>query len=71
MAAKLVLEFYDSNDEAFSQTYNYASQSATTANVKALMNAIVTNGSIFDKVPESQKSAKLVVTTETEYDLSA
>lgn len=71
MAAKLALEFYDSNSKVVKMNFNYASQSATTANVKALMSGIVTNGSIFANVPEDQKSAKLIVTTETEYDLSA
>ena len=70
MAAKLKLEFYDSNSKAFSQTYNYAAQNATTANVKALMQAIITNGSIFATVPEEMKNAVLIVTTETTYDLS-
>ena len=71
MAAKLKLEFYDSNSKAFSQTYNYISPSATTANVKALMNAILSNGSIFATVPEEMKNAVLITTTETTYDLSA
>lgn len=71
MANKLVLEFYDANGAVVKQTYNYASGSATTANVKSLMSGLITNGDIFATVPIDQKSAKLVQTTETEYDLSA
>ena len=71
MAARLALQFYDSASNVINFSYNYANQSATTANVKALMSGIVSNGSIFSRVPVSQKSAKLLITNETEYDLSA
>lgn len=71
MANRLVLEFYDSNRGTITMTYNHADEDVTTANVRALVNAIITNGSIFQSVPVSVKSAKLVVSTESEFQLSA
>ena len=71
MANRLVLEFYDSNRGTITMTYNHADEDVTTANVRALVNAIITNGSIFQTSPITAKSAKLVVSTESEFQLSA
>lgn len=68
---KLVLGFETSGGSSVTFTYNYAKPTATAANVKALMSSMITNGSIFGNVPATSKSAKLVTTTETPYDLSA
>ncbi len=67
---KLVLGFETSNGSTTTFSFSYAKPAATLANVKALMSAITTNGSIFTKVPVTAKSAKMVTTTENEYDLS-
>ena len=67
---KLVLGFENSTGNAVSLSYNYAKPSATLANVKALMSGIIANGSIFENVPVTAKSAKTVTTTENVYDLS-
>ncbi|MBQ6970747.1 MAG: DUF2922 domain-containing protein [Synergistaceae bacterium] len=66
---KLVLGFENSSGNAVSMSFNYAKPSATTAQVKALMSGIITNGSIFENVPVTAKSAKTVTTTENVYDL--
>lgn len=50
-------------------TYNYAKANATVANVKALGAAMIANGEIYTNPPLVLKSAKVVVTSETEYDL--
>ncbi len=68
---KLVLGFETAAGKSMTLTYNYAKPSATTAQVKALMNGIITNGSIFAAVPATAKSATQVVTEENSYDLSA
>ncbi len=68
---KLVLGFETASGKSMTLSYNYAKQTATLANVKALMNGIIANGSIFANVPATSKSAKTVTTTENEYDLSA
>ena len=62
---KLVMTFVDANGANRDFTFNYAKSNASTANVKALANGIITNGSIFENVPVSVKTAKLVVTSET------
>ena len=49
--------------------YNYARPSSSLANIKALMNGIIANGSIFNTVPVEAVSAKEVTTTENVYDL--
>lgn len=68
---KLVLGFESSSGKSITLTYKYAKPSATLANVRALMNGIISNGSIFDSVPATSKSAKTVTTSENVYDLSA
>lgn len=67
---KLVLGFENGSGHAVSISYSYAKPSATLANVKSLMNGIIANGSIFENVPVTAKSAKTVTTTENVYDLS-
>ncbi len=69
MAAKLVLEFAGTGSDVIF-TYNYVDTNITTANVKALVNGLITNGSIFENPPVSAKSAKIITTTSTAYDLS-
>ena len=54
-----------------SYTVNYADPEATAASVRALANGYVTNAALFDPQPVSCTGAKLVVTTETAYELSA
>ena len=66
---KLVIQYATATGDTINHTWNYANGSASTAAVKALAGATITNGSIFTKVPVLTKSAKLVTTTESEYDL--
>ena len=68
---KLVLGFETSSGSTTTFTFNYAKPTATLTNVKSAMSSITSNGSIFTNVPVTSKSAKLVTTTEQEYDLSA
>ena len=70
MATKLVIDPADANNETTKYSYNYADGEVTTSRVKSLVTALITNGSIFEKVPVAAKSAKLVVTTETEVDIT-
>ena len=67
--SKLVMVFgAGSADVTYS--YNYANPEMTAAKVKALMTGLITNGSIFTTPPLTAKNAKLVTTTEGNYDLS-
>ena len=66
---RLVLGFETNTGSNVVFTYSYAKPSATLANVKALMNGIIANGSIFTKVPATAKSAKTITTSENVYDL--
>lgn len=51
-------------------SYGHANPSVTLANVKALGQAMVTNGSVYQNQPLTLTSAKLVTTTESEFDLT-
>lgn len=68
---KLVLGFETSTGKALTLTYNHAKPAPQEEKVKALVNGIIANGSIFTKVPAVAKSAKVVTTTEQKYDISA
>ena len=71
MSAKLVLTFADANSKDVKMTYSHADSEVEASNVRAAVQAIITNGSIFSAVPVSAKSAKIVITTENEIPLSA
>ena len=66
---KLVLGFETSTGNSLVMTYNYAKPSAGLANIKALMNGIITNKDIFARQPATAVSAKEVTTSENIYDL--
>lgn len=66
---KFVLRFGTASGEK-NFIYNHGNSEVNPASVKAAMQAIITNGSIFRYVPLTMISAKAQVTTETEYDLS-
>lgn len=51
-------------------TFNNAATAATTQQVKALAQAMIDNGSIYENVPVEVISAIRVTTSESEYDLS-
>lgn len=68
--SKLVLTFMTSEEKTATITFNYAKPSATTAQVRALMQAMITNTSTLAATLVSAKSAKIVTTTESTYDLS-
>lgn len=50
-------------------TFNYAKPSSGLVNVKALMQAMITNGSIFENPPIKAAAAKEVTTSENIYDI--
>ena len=67
--SKLVMEFATLDGQTVTMSYNYVKSDLGVAFVKALTQGIVTNGSIFAKVPALPKSAKIVTTSESAYDL--
>lgn len=67
---RLTLTFDTSEGKTASVTFNYAKPSATTAQVKTLMQAMITNTDVFASTFTAAKSAKLTTTTESTYDLS-
>ena len=71
MSAKLVLTFSDAGGSDIKISYAHADSEVEASDVRTAVQTIVTNGSIFTKVPASAKSAKLVITTESDIELSA
>lgn len=69
MASKIVLEF-EGTGATVKYSYNYANPSTTSAQIKALMTGMIANGSIFQNPPLTAKAAKIVTTTEDDFDLS-
>lgn len=51
-------------------TVNYVNPDARTADIKALMDTIITNGSIYTYPPLTKESAELITTETTEIDIS-
>ena len=66
----LVINFAGQTGDSVKFSYKYANPSVTTNTVKALINGLIANGSIFENPPVTAKSAKLVTQSEAEYDLS-
>ena len=66
---KIVLEFTSAVGTSARFSYNYANAEATATSVKNAMNTMITNADIFRSKPAAIKGAKIVVTTETEYNL--
>lgn len=66
--SKLVLTFSTAEGKK-NWTYNYANPQASTVNVKALMSGMIANGSIFAYPPLMSSAAKMVTTSESDYDL--
>lgn len=68
MSAKLVIK-YKTSDGTVTHTWAHADEEVTTANVRNLVTATISNSSLFLKPPVSVDSAKLVVTTESEFSI--
>lgn len=70
---KLQLTFYRSDvlNKTMSMSFRYAKDAANMSSndVSSLCSAIITNGAIFSKTPGTTKSASLIVTTQTDFDV--
>ena len=64
---KLVMGFKTTDGENITLSYNHISSAITQSEITALMNGIITNGSIYAKVPASKVSASVFTTTEQDY----
>lgn len=69
MSTKLVLDFADAEGSNVRFSYSYVDPDVTSANVRALVNTILTNATLFEKEPTIAKTATLVTTTETDISL--
>lgn len=70
-ATKLSITCSIGNNKTAAFTYKYAKASMTEQQAQALASGLVTNGSIFKKVPLSVKSIKLIETETTDFDVPA
>lgn len=65
---KLILRFGTTSGEK-NFTYNYGNASATVQDVRNAMQTMIDNNDIFQYPPQTMISAKVQVTTETEFNL--
>lgn len=71
MTNKLKCVFLNAGGDDIIKNVPYVDdEEMTDATVKAFTDAVVANGSIFTDVPISAKSASIITTTETEYDIT-
>lgn len=70
---KLVFNRADVLNKTMTMSFNYAKSASnmSSTDVSTLCTAIITNGSIFAKTPGTAKSASLVVTTTTDFDIAS
>lgn len=59
---QLKLSFLTSEGKKLTTVYNNADSEVTSSNVNALMDALITNGEIFDTPPATKESANLIIT---------
>lgn len=64
---KYVLTFGTDDGGTLSMNVPYADYEKEADDINSVMDRIITNGSVFVKVPTSKKSAKLVKTEETTF----
>jgi len=67
--ARLYLEFQDKEGGSVSMIYPCVNKDIAELNIKELMQGIIRNGSIFEKVPVVMKSAKLVTTSTSFFNI--
>ena len=69
--SKLKLVFADATGNDLSFTLQHANKSVSGAEVKALMNGMISNGTIYETAPVAITSATMITTTETEINVNA
>ena len=67
---KLQLKFKDNEGKTVSFNFNYVKANATAANIKALMNSMISNTDIWQKTLLLKASANIITTTTTAVDIS-
>jgi len=69
-STRLSLDFSDSHGNLINMTYSNAKNNVTDAQVKALMQGIIANGSIFADIPVTIREAHVITTEAIPVDLS-
>lgn len=64
------LKFLDANSEKVQFTYPHAKATASASDVKAAMNSMIANNTIWQKNPAVLDSARLITRTVTDIDIS-
>lgn len=66
---RLEIKYKDVTDDLLTISFPYADDEASVADVKALADGIITNGTIFERVPVTKISAAFIVTEVTDVDV--
>ena len=70
MNSKLVINFITDTGKNARFVYAYADKDAEKNDIKALVNGIIANGSIFQNVPIAVQSVQIISTNTTNIDIS-
>ena len=70
-SSKLKLVFKNAGGEDVNFTFSSADKNVESSDVRALMNGMITNGTIYTNVPVAISSATMITTTETEINVNA
>ena len=72
MATTMTLrtKFKDAGGDNMTINFPYADEDTEDADVKALMNGIITNKALWQKQPTEKVSAEMISTTTVEFDIS-
>lgn len=66
---RLAMKFKDAGDDVMIMSLANANPDVTDAQTKALMDGIITNKLMFERVPTTKVSAELITTTTTPLDI--
>ena len=69
--SKIVINYKGQNGDDIRFSYGYINPETPVATVEALVNGLIANNTLFENPPVTAVSAKLVTTTEDEYEFEA
>ena len=69
-SSKVVMNFIDEDEKAFTFTLQNAKADATGTQVKAFMDVMISKSACFQRPPYQKTGAQIVTTTSTDLDIS-
>ena len=69
-SSKITMQFLDTDEKKYSVTLSNAKSDATAAQVKNLMDTMITKAEIFQRQPYAKTGAKIITVTETDLEVT-